>query len=289
MLHNMNTTDDDKNNDEVLNICASKEGDSNDMNTCNRCKMVKYCNAACKKKHRSKHKKKCDRRIAELHDEQLFEQPPPQYEDCPICFLPMPSLDTGRRYNTCCGKMICSGCIHAPVYDNQGNKVTEKLCPFCRIPISSSDEDNIKRVNRRLEAGDSNAMNSLGIYYANGDLGLPKHITKSLELWHQAGELGHASACHNIGNAYKFGTGLEVDQKKAIHYWELAAILGNVSARHNLGTIDVHAGNIDRGIKHYMIAVRGGDYVSLNNIQSFFKNGRICTSFTIISSLSRRD
>ena len=40
-------------------ICAAcgKEGNSSDMNTCNKCKMVKYCNAACKKKHRSKHKK----------------------------------------------------------------------------------------------------------------------------------------------------------------------------------------------------------------------------------------
>ena len=44
------------------------------MNTCNKCKMVKYCNAACKKKHRTKHKKKCERRVAELHDEQLYSK-----------------------------------------------------------------------------------------------------------------------------------------------------------------------------------------------------------------------
>ena len=76
MLQNMNTTD---NNDSDMSTCANcgKEG-SDINNTCNRCKMVTYCNAACKKKHRSKHKKKCDRRVAELHDEQLFKQPPPQ-------------------------------------------------------------------------------------------------------------------------------------------------------------------------------------------------------------------
>ena len=56
---------------------------------------VQYCNAACKKKHRSKHKKKCERRVAELHDEALFKQPPLK-EDCPICFLPLPSMDTGE-------------------------------------------------------------------------------------------------------------------------------------------------------------------------------------------------
>ena len=55
--------------------------------------MVKYCNAACKKKHRSKHKKHCEEHVklaaqsaAKLHDEKLFKQPPPQYGDCPICF-----------------------------------------------------------------------------------------------------------------------------------------------------------------------------------------------------------
>ena len=46
------------------------------MNICNKCKTVHYCNVACKKKHKSKHKKKCDRRVAELHEEALFSEPP---------------------------------------------------------------------------------------------------------------------------------------------------------------------------------------------------------------------
>jgi len=67
MLNNMNTAD---NEDSILSICANcgKEG-SDVNNTCNKCKSVKYCNAACKKKHRHKHKKECERRVAELRDE----------------------------------------------------------------------------------------------------------------------------------------------------------------------------------------------------------------------------
>jgi len=67
-----------------MSTCANcgKEGNSNDMNTCNRCNMVKYCNAACKKKHRSKHKKKCEKRVAELYDEKLFADPPPRDNIC---------------------------------------------------------------------------------------------------------------------------------------------------------------------------------------------------------------
>jgi len=75
-------------------------------NTCNKCKQVKYCNAACKKKHRHKHKKDCEEHIklatakhneelkiaAELHDEKLFKQPRKR-EDCPICMIRLPSLE----------------------------------------------------------------------------------------------------------------------------------------------------------------------------------------------------
>ena len=58
----------------AIDKCAAcgKEGNSNDMNICNKCKSVKYCNAACKKKHRKKHKKACERRVAELYEEKLF-------------------------------------------------------------------------------------------------------------------------------------------------------------------------------------------------------------------------
>ena len=81
----------------------------------------------------------CKKRAAELHDEELFKQPPPE-EDCPICFTRIPTLDTGSQYYTCCGKVICSGCCYAPVYDNQGNKVDNKKCPYCRTPWPSSYE-----------------------------------------------------------------------------------------------------------------------------------------------------
>ena len=53
--------------------------------------------------------------VVEISDEELFKQPS-QKEDCPICFLLLPTLRTGWRYYSCCGKVICSGCAHAPVF-----------------------------------------------------------------------------------------------------------------------------------------------------------------------------
>ena len=54
----LNMSISDKSADSILCANCCKEG-IDVINICNKCKMVKYCNAACKKKHRSKHKKDC--------------------------------------------------------------------------------------------------------------------------------------------------------------------------------------------------------------------------------------
>ena len=57
--------------DDMLITCANCGKEGNNLNICNKCKAATYCNAACKKKHRSKHKLACERHIVELHGEQL--------------------------------------------------------------------------------------------------------------------------------------------------------------------------------------------------------------------------
>ena len=121
------------NNENDVSTCANCGKEGINLHICNKCKEATYCNAACKKKHRSKHKKQCERRVAELHDKALFKEPPPQYGDCPICFLRLPIMGSGRRYMTCCGMMICSGCCRADAYDNLGNIIVKKKCPFLSI------------------------------------------------------------------------------------------------------------------------------------------------------------
>ena len=204
-------------------------------------------------------------------DEDLFNEPP-QPEDCPICFLRLPTLYTGRRYKTCCGKVICSGCIHAPVYDNNGNKV-EKKCPFCRVPAPKTHEEVINQLKKRMEVGDAEAMYCLGCDYSRGELGLPQNADKALELWHRAAELGHVGSYYNIGSAYFHGRGVGRDETKAIHYWELAAIGGDVKSRHNLGIFEIKTGNTERALKHFMIAVGSGHNWSLKKIKQLYAKG----------------
>ena len=245
--------------------CCGKEGKG--LNVCNKCKDTKYCNAACKKKHRKRHKNKCEKRVAELHDIELFKQPP-QKEDCPICFLPLPSLSTGSKYKACCGKDICSGCIHAVQMRDNG----VGLCPFCRTQTPDSEE-MIEMYKKRVEAGDATAMFNLGCNYSKGSRGLPQDYEMALKLWHQAGELGNAKAYYNIGIAYHFGEGVKMDEKKAKHYYELAAMGGHVMARHNLGYTEMMAGNWGRSFNHWMSAAGDGHNNSVKAVQHLYKHG----------------
>ena len=275
LMNNMHIASADADADEVdVCACCGKEG--SDLNICNKCDLVVYCNAACKKKHRPKHKKKCERRAAEieaeLHDIQLFKLPPKK-EDCSICFLPLPSLHTGSKYYHCCGKKVCSGCIHAPVYDNLGNEVDNTTCAFCRSLAPSSNKQMFKRVSKRVEAGDADVIFNLGCCYSKGLRGLPQDYDKALELYQQAGEHGNASAYYNIGIAHMYGLGVERDEKKATHYYELAAIGGYVAARHNLGNSEGRAGNWDRATKHWLIAAGRGQNESVKMIQQLYKHG----------------
>jgi len=273
-LQNMSTADKDNEDISYCANCGKGEEESNKLKACTACKMVKYCSRECQIAHRSQHKKACRKRAAELHDIELFKEPPPR-EDCPICFMTIPLLKTGYRYNSCCGKVICSGCAYAPVYDNQGNKVDSQKCAFCRTPKPTSEEEANGKLIKRVEAGDLNAIYNVGVYYQEGMYGYPQNYTKALEYWHKAAELGNASAYSNIGFAYRNGNGVEFDNEKVKYYYELAAMRGSESARHSLGFNENSLGNIDRALKHWMIAVRSGHSESLAEIKELYSKGHV--------------
>ena len=254
--------------------CGKGEEAAINLKACTACMLVKYCNRECQIAHRPQHKKACKKRAAELHDEKLFKQPPP-LEDCPICMVRLPSMITGSTYMSCCGKVICCGCVYAFQIRavKAGRQEEDNICPFCRTPPAGSNEGNLKRLEKRMELNDATTIYTLGAIHDRGSYGLRPNQAKALELYHRAGKLGNAEAYYGIGNAYKNGNGVERDMKKAVHYWELGAMRGDAEARNNLGAMEGNLGNMDRALKHWMIAARDGETTSMENIKMMYENG----------------
>jgi len=121
-----------------------------------------------------------------------------------------------------------------------------------------------------MEAGNAESIYNLAYYYEHGEHGLPQDRSKALELYHRAGDLGCSEAYNNIGYAYNNGEGVEVDKKKANQYYELAAMEGSVHARVNLACKEAKA-DLERAIKHFMIAVGGGNADSLKSIHKLYE------------------
>ena len=242
---------------------------------------------SCQRAHWRKHKKECRKKYADtsqrdghnnasdinvddvnmglgamnISDDKLFQDPPPK-EDCPICFLPMPYTSglcgVGVSYNPCRGKLVCSGCIWASVVEMQKGNL-KSCCAFCREPIESIKEDGLlSSYNKRMEAGDADAFFHMGSDYELGDRGLPQDHNKAMEMWNRGADLGHAGAHHSIADAYLHGEGVEKDDKKAKPHLELDAMGGHEMARYSIGINEYNDGNMNRAMRHFMIAARAG-------------------------------
>ena len=59
-------------------------------------------------------------------------------------------------------------------------------CPFCRESLNDSDEELLKRCEKRAKANDPNACHNLGMQYYYGGWGLPPDESKAMELWERA-------------------------------------------------------------------------------------------------------
>ena len=251
--------------------CGKGEENCGDLKACVACKLVKYCNRECQIAHRSQHKKQCRKRAAELHDGALFKEHPPR-EECPICLLPLPLHAAQISFKTCCGKLLCVGCIYAMREEALGRGKND-LCAFCREPNPSSDAERAKRMKKLMDADNSHAFNQLAGCYATGDMGITQDIAKANELYLRAGQLGNAEAYYNLGNSYRNGRGVEMDKKKAKHFYELAAVAGDVYARHNLAILEGRAGNVHRSFNHFLLCARAGDKDSFDWVKEAFTKG----------------
>jgi tetratricopeptide (TPR) repeat protein len=245
--------------------CGIAQVDDIKLKECDGCQSVRYCSDICQENHREQHEEDCEKRKAELHDKELFEQPEESHlGECPLCFIPIP-LDLRKSlFHSCCCKLVCLGCDYADYLSNGRNR-----CPFCREPVVNGDE-HIKRVMERVKANDPAALSYMGKRrIEEGD------YDKAFEYWTKAAELGYAAAHNNLGLMYYKGEGVEKDDEKAIHHYENAAIEGHPGARHNLGCMEGENDSTERAMKHFIIAANLGLEDSMKMLWKYYSAGCI--------------
>jgi TPR repeat protein len=163
-----------------------------------------------------------------------------------------------KEWYACCGKSICNGCVHSLCESGNGG-----TCPFCKADtLSGTDEEEVEKLMKRVEANDAGTMYALGHYYNQGQLGLQQDLAKGVKLWTQAAKLGSSDAQFQLGRIYDE----RGDTKKAKFHYEAAAMAGHEVARCHLGSIEGNSGNIERAIKHCTIAASAGHYIAMQNL-----------------------
>ena len=265
--------------DEVCASCGIAEVDNVKLKKCT-CELVKYCSEECQEDHRSKHKRACKKRLAELREELLFRQPESSHlGDCPICFLPHSiNVEVGKytksEIHSCCSKRTCDGCEYANAM-REHEMMLERKCPFCRTPMpgkrrGEGEEEAHMLVMKRAEANDPVALRLMGEKCLDeGD------CKKAFEYWTKAAELGDMEAHYNLSCLYRDGHGVKKDEEKMIRHLEEAAIGGHPYARFNLGCYEERNGRFDRAVKHFIIAANLGDTGLTEALWDHYKLGSI--------------
>ena len=268
----MSNTTDKSADDDVCASCGIKAGADNiKMKTCTACKLVKYCSVECQRKHRSRHKRACKKRAAELREELLFKQPESTFlGDCPICFVPIPFESNGGRlrsagYNICCGKLICRGCIYESRMQGLGEN-----CLFCRTPFPKNDAEAKKLADKQLERGNPVALRCRADKCTGGE-----NYNDGFKYMLRAAKGGDIEAHLQLGHMYLDGEGVQKDLKKANFHYEEAAIGGHPKARIYLGRIESALGNNERTVKHWIIGAKLGSKDVLEQLKKGYKDGSV--------------
>ena len=255
--------------DECCANCGAVEVDDMKLKDCDDCDLVKYCSDRCRENHREKHEEVCTNRKALLHDRKLFTQPDKTHlGDCPLCFLPLPLDGSKSMFRTCCSETVCNGCIYANFMSNIHDMVKAGRCPFCREV--ANDDENDKRMMKRAKANDPAALSQMG-----GRCSKEGDYDAAFEYLTKAAELGDLMARNQLGFMYWKGEGVDKDNEKAAYHFEKAAIGGHPVARHNLAVIEEENGNMERSVKHLIIAANLGDEDSMKVLWKHYSAGNI--------------
>jgi TPR repeat protein len=126
-------------------------------------------------------------------------------------------------------------------------------------------------------AGDSTAMNRLGVMHERGRGGLTQDYVKAREWYEKAAAAGDTIALSNIGILYSNGRGVPRDFEKAREWYEKAAAVGEHTGMRNLAMLYTSGRGVPRDYakarEWLEKAAELGDSASMTDIGVLYANG----------------
>lgn len=98
------------------------------------------------------------------------------------------------------------------------------------------ETNNLGELRRKVELGDKNSQNELGLKYYNGDQ-VPLDYDKALDLFKKAADNGLLVAYGNVGSLYLWGKGSNASVEKARQWFEAGVKLGDPHSQYYLATM----------------------------------------------------
>ena len=138
-------------------------------------------------------------------------------------------------------------------------------------------KENIEELIRKAESGDSNAQNSIGVAFHNGD-GVERDYQKARNWYLKAAEQNNMNALYNLGRLYVLALGVEKDLEKSFGYFLRAAELGHSNAMKTVAmAYDNGKGvqkNNSKAVQWYIKAANKGLKVAQNNLGAKYEIGQ---------------
>lgn len=215
---------------------------------------------------------------------------PPQMPECQLCCMPLQFEGSLGMYLTCCGNRICTSCVcmeDLNMADPDGvhegvlgeRRKMPVRCPFCRALCDVTEEENGRRVTRRMEANDPEAYS-----YAGNTAAIDGDIVKALEMNLKAVELGGLGAfavrvtCHLwwLMTFLEEGSNEYAEIKVMTEKCQVVgAGQGYLESHHHLGLAWKFDGNHSLAYKHICFAAEHGHIASSRLLLEGYVGGYI--------------
>jgi TPR repeat protein len=165
-----------------------------------------------------------------------------------------PPNNTGTYHFTNDNTVICTNAV--------GQTVVWQRDDSPLPPVAPTDQELMAKYRKAADAGDADAMNSIGLMYDNGQ-GVPRDAQQAMVWYRKAAAGGNSNAALQLGFDYGTGHGVPIDYQQAMAWYRKAAAEGNTAAMRNIGILywDGRGVPMDHNLAVYWCrkAAAGGD------------------------------